>query len=169
MTLNTAFDLKDIIEALAFIAAAVSVWVQLRGIQNQMWLNTFTEYTRRYDEAMTTMPFEARGIGVPVEVNGLSDDLRKSVLTAMRRYFNLCSEERYLHQRGRIDSKTWNIWKTGIRDSACGPFFASAWRCLAAEYEFYPDFRDFMNDLVKGQESRVTETADDKSDSGASA
>jgi hypothetical protein len=68
----------------------------------------------------------------------------------MRLYFNLCSEELYLHRRGRIDHETWNIWEKGIRGSAGDPFFASTWRLLSPEYESYPDFCDFMNGVVTG-------------------
>jgi len=117
MNWHAAFDLKDIIETLALLAAAAGVWVQLRGIRKQLWLQMFTEYTRRYADAMASMPFEARRVSAAREVSPLKEHVREFVLTAMRRYFNLCSEELYLHQRGSIDDETWNIWKAGIRDS----------------------------------------------------
>jgi hypothetical protein len=148
MTLNWTFDLKDIVQTLALIAAAAGVWVRLRGIQNQLWLQAFTEYTRRYADAMANMPFEARHPGPPSELTSLDEETRKSTLTAMRRYFNLCSEELYLHERGRIDKETWVIWRTGIQESARWPYFAGSWVFLRDEYAPYQSFCDFMDDIV---------------------
>jgi hypothetical protein len=140
--------MKHFLETLVLVAAAVGVWVQLRGIQNQLWLQMFTEYTRRYSEVMAGIPFEASGIGAPAELSTLEEDQRKAVIGGMRRYFNLCSEEFYLHQKERVDGETWGIWQSGIQASTRGPFFASSWRYLRAEYRFYPAFSKLIDGVI---------------------
>jgi hypothetical protein len=130
-------------------ATVLLVWVTLRGIREQLWLLTFSEYTRRYAEIVDMLPPDARRPGATFDFAALSPPERDRILTAMRRYLNLCSEERFLHSRGKIDATTWSIWRTGIRDTARLPCFQAAWTMLRSEYEYYTDFQAFMDELVR--------------------
>jgi hypothetical protein len=133
----------------AVLATAALVVVTLRGIRDQLWMTTFAEYTRRYSEIMDVLPFEARRPGGSFTLNGLQAQERERVLGAMRKYLNLCSEEFYLHAKGRIDRDTWAIWKTGIRDTIRLPCFQGAWTLLRPEYDYFPAFCGFIDSLTK--------------------
>ena len=113
-----------------------------------MWLQTFSDYTRRYDDILDRLPEEAR---VPEETLNL-DDLgtaeRRRLLVGLRRYFNLCSEEFYLRKRRRIDSETWKIWESGIRATMRLPTFRRAWEIIGPEYGYFEDFQAFMQGVV---------------------
>jgi len=73
---------------------------------------------------------------------------RERILSVMRRYLNLCSEEYYLHKKGKIDNQTWDIWKTGIRDTIRLPCFDNVWGTMRCEYNYFAEFCRFMDDLV---------------------
>jgi hypothetical protein len=148
MITKGSFELKHFIQTLALIAAVGGLFIQLHNIQNQLWLQTFMEYTRRYNDVMVNLPFEAVGLGEPAELSTLAEDQQKAVIRGMRRYFNLCSEELYLHQKKRVDDETWGIWKSGMWESAHGRFFGSSWRYLRPEYRAYPAFCDLIDGVL---------------------
>src|SRR5574340_1046185 len=139
----------DVMVALATFAlvliTGVAGLLSLRGLREQLWLVTFAEYTRRYSEIMDALPFEARRPGGQVDLEALPVDERDRALGAMRKYLNLCSEGLYLHNRGKIDGETWGLWRTAIRDTLRLPCFSGAWLHLREEYDFFPEFREFID------------------------
>src|SRR5690242_2133338 len=96
------------------IVAITAVVSALRGVRAQLWLQTFSEYTRRYGEIVLELPSEARRPGGRFVFEDLDADEQGRVLNIARAYLNLCSEEYFLHSRGRIDDETWAIWRAGI-------------------------------------------------------
>ena len=100
----------DVMVALATFAlvliTGVAGLLSLRGLREQLWLVTFSEYTRRYSEIMDALPFEVRRPGGQFDVEAMPVDERDRALGAMRKYLNLCSEGLYLHNRGKIDGET---------------------------------------------------------------
>jgi hypothetical protein len=69
------------------------------------------------------------------------EEERIRVLGAFREYFNLCSEEMWLHKHRRIDRETWTVWEQGMQQVARFPRFLEAWQMLAFEYDYYGDFQ----------------------------
>jgi hypothetical protein len=62
-----------------------------------------TEHTKRYANSRRGMKPEWRQArNQPVPANGLFSDDKERLLAAMRRYFNLCSEEVFL-TKARMD------------------------------------------------------------------
>ena len=74
---------------------------------------------------------------------------REEILSAFREYFNLCSEEMWLHDRRRIDRATWRVWERGMRQVARFPVFHEAWDFLATEYAYYEEFGKFMTAVIQ--------------------
>jgi hypothetical protein len=120
----------------------------LKGIREQLWLATFTEYTGRFSAIMDALPFEARQPTGKYALDQLQPADRNKVLGVMRRYLNLCSEEHYLVGRGKIDDETWAIWTAGIGDTVRLPWFHEAWTALRNEYASVPAFCDFIDQLA---------------------
>ncbi len=57
-------DLAIAVATLALIlVTGLLAHVTLKGIREQLWLMTFSEYTRRYSEIMDLLPPDARGRG----------------------------------------------------------------------------------------------------------
>jgi hypothetical protein len=119
-------------------------------VKDQLWLHTFSEYTRRFEDAICSLPSDARRPGSAFDPKRLMPGQRAEVENSLRKYFNLCSEEHYLFMRGRIDKRTWNIWTTGIEDMFRLPWFADVWEDMRPEYSFYVEFCDFL-DLCQRQ------------------
>jgi hypothetical protein len=46
------------------LIAGFGLWLTMRGIRDQLWLQTFQEYTRRYSEMFVTSRATAGGRGV---------------------------------------------------------------------------------------------------------
>ncbi|MEI8191551.1 MAG: hypothetical protein WCI75_17695 [candidate division NC10 bacterium] len=132
---------------LTFIASAVMIGVTLVGLREQLWLQTFAEYTRRYAEIVDALPSDAIRPGAAYDYASLPPSERDALLRGMRRYLNLCSEEFFLNSRGKIDATTWEIWLAGMRSTARLPGFRVAWPLLHSEYDYYPTFQEFMDRL----------------------
>src|SRR5919204_1171163 len=102
-------------EVVAVFVAGTAVYITLRGLRHELWLQTFAEYTRRYSEIVMNLPSESRRPGGAFDLSQLGSDQRNLVLNSVRAYLNLYSEEFYLKGRGRIDGETWDIWKVVSR------------------------------------------------------
>jgi hypothetical protein len=135
-----------VIAALATAAAAAAgLYVTMNGLRDQLWLQTFAEYTRRYADVVRDLPSESRRPGSAFDIARLAPDEREVVLNSARAYLNLTSEEYFLHSRGRIDDETWSIWRTGIEETVRLPWLRTAWRELEEEYTYVPEFCRFMD------------------------
>ena len=138
-------SLGDWIAAATVIVTGLGVMAALKGVRDQLRISTFLAYTERYSALMARMPFEARRPGSGYDLEEARDEERQQVLGVFRDYFNLCSEELWLASSGKIDKGTWKLWRTGIRQVAGFPSFASAWTLLRDEYTVYSEFREFMD------------------------
>jgi hypothetical protein len=124
--------------------SAIAIAATLKGVGDQLRVTVFLTYTERYARIMNGVPFEARRPGSNYHLNLQPPDEQDRVLSAFREYFNLCSEEMWLHEHRRIDRATWRIWERGIQQVARFPSFWEAWDSLACEYEYYEEFRKFV-------------------------
>ena len=136
------------------VLASAGLLITLRGIRDQLWLQTFAEYTRRYAEIVRELPSESRRPGSGFSLDALGPDERGRILNAARGYLNLASEEFFLHGRGRIDNETWGIWKTGIAETVRLPWLQLAWQELEPEYTHFEDYCGFMRECVSGSTSQ---------------
>jgi hypothetical protein len=131
----------------AVVVSAIAVVVALQGVRDQLRTATFLAYTARYGKIMAEVPYAARRPGSGYRLDKVAMQERINVLSAFRDYFNLCSEELFLHSIGRIDAKTWQIWRLGIRQVMEFPCYEEVWKELGPEYDYYKDFVRFMIDL----------------------
>jgi hypothetical protein len=132
----------------AVVVSAVAVAMALKGVRDQLRVSVFLTYTERYAKVMKAVPFEARRPGSDYRLASRPSDERTRVLEAFRDYFNLCSEEIWLHHHHRIDHSTWHVWERGMRQVARFPCFREAWEELAVEYNYYDVFLTFVNDKL---------------------
>jgi hypothetical protein len=57
----------------------------------------------------------------------LDEEEKKSHFDELYRYFDICNEQIYLRQRGRIREMTWIFWCDGIKVNFEKPAFRWAW------------------------------------------
>jgi hypothetical protein len=129
------------------VVAVVTVFLGLKGVRDQLRTATFLAYTKRYGKIMRRLPFDARRPGSKFHLHELSEPERENVLAAYQDYINLCSEEWWLAGLGRVDKRTWNVWKGSISQVMRHPCFDEIWGELEHEYAAFPEFVAFMNGL----------------------
>ena len=108
-----------------------------KDLQTKQALQTFfAEYTRRYQDNMLHMP---------------NDENDPMLLTYIRLYFDLCSEEYHLREMGLIDDKVWTLWVQGMQDEMKRKSFKNAWINPLGQHYQDEGFISFVdNILIKG-------------------
>ncbi len=101
----------------------------------------FAEYTKRYQDLMLKMPADL----------DTSSVFNIDVDIYMRLYFDLCSEEYYLHTKGVIDDVVWGLWTEGIQMALKKNNYRIAWELLGENYND-TSFRSYMSNLIRKNE-----------------
>lgn len=121
--------MTDILTTISSMATAfgvlLAVW-QLWLAHRQSVTNFEDIFAREYRELAATLPIKAL-LG-----EQLSGDEHQKHLDEFYHYFDLCNEQAFLHQRGRITSATWKFWHDGIASNLRRPAFKRAWSEIAA-------------------------------------
>ena len=141
------------IAAGAVFIALLALFIQSRATQRQLRLQNFAEYTKRYQEIILHFP---ESINEPTfSLEGLpSKEQRDTTLRYMRAYFDLCSEEFFLHQENYIDRKTWDSWKEGMIFAFAKPSFQQAWAIIRKDTRFGKQFQAFADSAMVMTEER---------------
>ena len=124
-----------------FLVAVVTVvYTQYKDrLQNKILM--FSEYTRRYQEILINMPqsiFDGTG------------EMDAKAKMYMRLYFDLCSEEYHLWEKGMIPNQVWEMWKEGMQITTNRPVYKTAWEELSGEYN--NGFKSYFNNEVIGKQ-----------------
>ena len=101
----------------------------------------FADYTKRYQDLILKMPANLDTTSV----------FNRDVDIYMRLYFDLCSEEYYLHTKGVIDSVVWGLWTEGIQMALKKKNYKIAWELLAENYND-ASLRHYMSELIRENE-----------------
>lgn len=126
-----------------FAIVGCSCWAIIetrRSVKEQVKFHCFTEYTKRYQDLILKMPED-------LDISSVSN---RDVDIYMRLYFDLCSEEFYLHTKGVIDPYVWTLWADGIRTNMRKEAYRTAWKMLGGYYDA-PLFIHFMSDLTRDE------------------
>lgn len=120
----------------AIITIVVSFFANRQALESaknlsatQTKTNFFVIYTGRYMELVKTKP-------------DMATCTDAESITFMRQFFNLCSEEFYLHSHGMIDEEVWQMWVEGMRLTMHDMKYKVSWRKLSVIYNeaFWPWF-----------------------------
>lgn len=119
----------DIFSVLANVATAIAVivaaWQLL--LSHKQAVTTFEDsLAKEYRDIAATLPVEAL-LG-----ELLSDAEHIDKFDEFYRYFDLCNQQVFLRQSGRVSDKTWEFWKDGIGSNLKRPAFVRAWSEVAA-------------------------------------
>ncbi len=140
----TPSDWIAAITALATAAGVFVVYFQLRKLSQQINLQHFSDYTKRYQsiifhfrEDINEGEFKLAG----------RTDYRKT-MRHMRAYFDLSYEERYLNKKKLIDPDIWTVWRGGITTALSKPAFQQAWQTIKADTKFGEEFENFVDQCM---------------------
>lgn len=118
---------ETILSVIAIIISIGSVIVTWRIDVRQRQLSFFSEYTKRHQDIM-------------IHLNG--DESNKEAFH--RLYFDLCSEEFYLHTNKYIPKDIWNRWVYGMKLTVKANDIKGAWIKDEVHYDKYPEFKKFF-------------------------
>lgn len=135
-----------IITAIGIIVALLSNKNQLKIFNQQLKLNFFADYTKRYQEIILNFP---ENINEDVfDFTKLKDDDRTKTLRYMRAYFDLCSEEFHLHSNSLIDDSVWTVWEMGIKHALTKKAFIEAWKIIMTNTKYQVDFQNWVEKQI---------------------
>ena len=119
----------EILTALSGIATAIGVFVAARQLflaQRQNVTSFEDSFAKEYRELASTLPTKTL----------LGESLTEAEYTKhfdeLYHYFDLCNQQVFLRNVGRISKKTWTFWKDGIASNMRRPAFERAWAEIAA-------------------------------------
>jgi hypothetical protein len=139
----------SIINAMILAAAAVAAIWQLRKLAEQARLTVFTAYTQRYSNIMAEIPESAFDpINSILSAKDLTPEIRNKYLSSMRLFFNLCSEEFYLHQQKLLDEKVWVLWRKGLEYHMRFPSYQDAWKVIGNHEGYDDDFKVLVSRAI---------------------
>jgi hypothetical protein len=128
------------------------VVVMVQTYKGQMNAQIFSEMNSRYDEISKDFPKEALQSRFSLD-NSLPPASDELTLCALR-YLNLTSEEFYLYKRKYIHKEVWKMWEGEILRTLKSPLYKREWKTLASEFNSYPEFYQYVEDIQNGTEQR---------------
>jgi hypothetical protein len=137
-------DLIAATTALVTLAGVVVVYLQLRALSQQIKLQHFSDYTKRYQEIALHFPED---INVSNFVLTGREDYNQT-MRYMRAYFDLSYEEWDLSQKKLIDPAFWGTWKSGIEFALSKPAFQQGWQAIRRDTRYGPEFEDFVDRCI---------------------
>ncbi len=144
-----------VVAAIAAVVGIIITTLSLRTsidqFKKQLQLTVFSDYTKRYQEIILNFPESINQDDF--DFNNLETGIKDKTLRYMRAYFDLCSEEYFLHKKGNIDDDTWKEWKSGIEYAFSKTAFRNGWEIIKLDTGYYPDFVRFVEPLVRKQKT----------------
>ena len=117
---------------------------QMREIKNQLIIQQFSDYTKRYQEIILHFPEN-----INEKTFDFSEDPNKNTtMRYMRAYFDLSFEEWHLNQRKLIDTETWKVWEGGIKTALSKTAFNNAWLVIKKDTSYGQEFENFLDSFI---------------------
>ena len=132
--------------ASAFLVGAATIYISAHQITKQLKVAVFLDFTRRYADIVDRLPHDIRVAPFEAELSELSESDRAATEVAILSYFNLCSEEYYLHSEKFVTKRIWSLWLRGLRRSLEIPAVRYVWQ--EARLRYYADFRKKVDDYI---------------------
>lgn len=150
MTVNDLTALIGVLTALSGVGVAVwAIMSQGRALRRQLCVQTFAEYTRRYQELLVQVP---PGVLSAEDRPELLEE-HADQLWLLQAYFDLCFEEHYLYSTGYIEEELWNVWQAGMRRAFARPVVHRGWRLLQPDCQYPQGFVEFIETLLPRSEA----------------
>jgi len=114
--------------------------------QDRLFKDLFKEFNERYDKLNDN--FEELTMKYPEDVSVLNIDKRH--LKTIVDYLNLCAEEYFWFEKGRIDPQAWESWRSGMKTWANVPVVKAVFNNEMANWtsSYYHGFQDFFKKLI---------------------
>ena len=138
---------------LLLAATIAGVWFAWRAHCKQIWLQQFTDYTKRYQDIIRDFPEDVNEPEFVLDKDTGTEGGHArfgKTMRAMRAYFDLCYEEWELHERKDIDERTWAIWSGGMATAFKKTAFQQAWTRITRPHDtnYGSRFKRFVDSLM---------------------
>lgn len=143
--------IQDNLELVIGVITLVCLIAQIYILNKQLKLSFFSEYTKRYQEIILGLPTDIND--AEFDYDNLSIEERNHVLKYMRVYFDLCSEEYYLHRYKSLDKSVWRNWEEGIIHSMSRRAYKDAWMIINESHFYNGAFASWMESMKESAES----------------
>jgi|KBSSwiStaDraftv2_1062776.scaffolds.fasta_scaffold790460_1 hypothetical protein len=132
------------VAALGTVAGVAVIFVQLRHLSRQIKLQSFSDYTKRYQEIILNLPDDIHAREFTLK------DRRdyEKIMRYMRAYFDLSYEEWFLEGQRLIDPRFWQVWRIGIRTAMSKPAFQQSWEIIKTDSRFGTPFENFIDAIA---------------------
>jgi hypothetical protein len=120
--LNALSAFANIATAIAVIIAAWQIFLS----QKQAVTSFEDSLAKEYRDLAASLPVKAL-LG-----EALTDVEFAEHFDELYHYLDLCNEQVFLMQSGRVTKKTWEFWRDGIASNLARPAFSRAWSEVAA-------------------------------------
>ena len=118
------------------------VFYQLQSLRQQIKLQGYADYTKRYAEIVLHFPEDVNS--KDFKLNKRHKDYSQT-MRYMRAYFDLCFEEWNLNQRKLIDLDAWKVWGGGMKTAFGKSAFQQAWKIIIdSNTEYGLEFESFV-------------------------
>ncbi|MFW9880695.1 MAG: hypothetical protein ACFFG0_47110 [Candidatus Thorarchaeota archaeon] len=140
-------DIFNLIEIIVLTATLIIIWYfsfkQIKELKNQIWINTFLNVTRRYQEIISKIPLKYYNENLNFSEEELMRDME-----LFRSYFNLCSEEFILKESGNIKEEIWEKWLKEMEKLISFNSFREVWKLINKVAAYDNNFINFYNNLM---------------------
>jgi hypothetical protein len=125
-------EVKDMPAWISAIAAVISAggliftFLQIRLIKKQSITQFEDGLNKEYRDIIGKLP------AIAMLGKELDKDEFDKMLDEFFHYFDLCNEQVFLRQCGRISDKTWKYWKDGIKENLNRKAFRRAWNVITS-------------------------------------
>ena len=120
------FQLLYVVIAVGAIVAGV--WQGIHILVRQLREQIYLDYTGRYGQTLDKLPPGAITSKFKVEQAKENRKDWERVLSVMNQYFDLCSEEFKLNDRGLVLPDVWSDWLDGITAAMSAPLCQEMWK-----------------------------------------
>jgi hypothetical protein len=130
---------------LGVTVALVALCVQFYIMNQQLQIQQYADYTKRYQEIVIKFPENINQKDFSYDKLSVED--YRCVMRNMRAYFDLSFEEWHLNQRALLHRETWRVWKGGMKTAMGKTAFSEAWKKIKEDTEFGESFESFIDSL----------------------
>lgn len=152
--------ISDLIQSIGIVVAIIGLILtilsnrkQLKLFNEQMKLQFFADYTKRYQELILQFPLSIFSDDFRFEAQSKED--QENILKYMRAYFDLCSEEYDLWKSGYVEERIWGNWKEGMEYAFAKPAFKQAWELVGLQTTYFSKFKNWINQVILKQKNNT--------------
>lgn len=123
------------------IIGITSLFVKIHGNRRHINASLFIEYTKRYDDIVSSFPKEALARGF---AGGEMPEENVEITICVYRFLHFLAGAFYFYRKGYLDKEAWRIWQLEINTLLRSPVFRREWGKFANEHPLSPEFHRYI-------------------------